>query len=226
MDTAAVTVWLNNKKSSGFLLHLLTGVVGLFAGLVVLFVTFWFTYAVIWFGWYGVSAISELIANKRLHLSHGWRSTASGVFIVLLFIQHFRTSRWYWGEYPKDDYVAMPGLQACTGVTGALATMLAHHEASANMIADILLSGPRLVVGSFKLAAQGFCWRKLDADGCAQLLVLLYDRVGAVPYDVLKDAGWEEWFEQIRCIDGVQFLQKGLVMSEDLRKEFNSLQQN
>jgi hypothetical protein len=29
-----------------------------------------------------------------------------------------------------------------------------------------------------------------------------------VPYDELKSAGWEEWFGQLRCFDGVHFLQK------------------
>jgi hypothetical protein len=224
MDMDMATSWLKKKKTAGLALHLLTSLLGFISGLVVLFLTFWFTYAIIWFGWSGVSAVSELIFSKRLYLSHGWRLAASGIFIVLLFIQHFRTSRWYWGTYPKDDYVSMPGLQARAGVTGSLVTLLAYPEASANMIADILLTGPRLVMGSFQLATQGLRWKKIDEHGCAQLLVILYERVVSVPYEELKDAGWDAWIGQLRCIDGVQFLQKGLVMTEELRKEFNGLQ--
>jgi len=48
----------------------------------------------------------------------------------------------------------------------------------------------------------------------------------AVPYDELKSAGWEAWFDQLRRFDGVHFLQKGLVLSETLRGELNSLNED
>jgi hypothetical protein len=226
MNPDAVKSWLRKKKISGFVLNLLAGMAGLVAGLAVLFLTFWFTYAVIWFGWYGVSAAGELVFSKKPHLSHGMRLSCSGMFLVLLFIQHFRTSPWHWGDYPKRDYVAAPGLQAQAGVMGALVTMLAYPGASANMIADVLLSGPRLVTGSFKVAAQGIRWKRLDEDGCAELLAFLCARTNAVPYEELKGAGWEEWFEQLRCIEGVHFLQKGLVLSDELRDELNGINTN
>ena len=42
-------------------------------------------------------------------------------------------------------------------------------------------------------------------------------------YDELKNAGWETWLDQLRHIDGVQFLKKGLLLSEELRGELNGL---
>jgi hypothetical protein len=156
-------------------------VTALIAWIVILFLTFWFTYAVIWFGWYGVSAISELVFSRKLHLSHELRLVLSGVFILLLFIQYFRTDPSYWGEYPKRDYVTAPGLQMQAGVIGGLGFMLAYPGASANMVADILLSGPRLVIGAYRLVEKGFRLKNIDENRCAELLVLLYARNDAVP---------------------------------------------
>jgi hypothetical protein len=223
MNQNAVRLWLAKKKLSGFVQHEALGLLALGAGIIVLFLTFWFTYAVIWFGWQGVSAVAELIFSKKLHLSHEVRLVCSGVFLVLLFVQHFRTDPSYWGEYPDRDYVAAPALQMRAGVIGGLGFMLAYPGASANMIADILLSGPRLVTGAWQQTAQGFRLKRLDEQGCAELLTFLHSRTGVVPYEELKDSGWEEWFGQLRRIEGVQFLQKGLMLSTELRNELNNL---
>lgn len=104
--------------------------------------------------------------------------------------------------------------------------MLAYPGASANMVADILLVGPRLVIGTYQLAKKGLRMKKLDEEGCAELVSFLYSRISMVPYEDLKSANWEPWFDQLRSIDGVLFLQKGLVLSEDLRSELNDLPAN
>ncbi len=196
----------------------------LLAGLVVLFLTFWFTYAIVWTGWQGMAAIASLVFSKKLHLAHEGRLAVSAVFLVLLFIQHFRTSPWHWGDYPREDYVAAPGLQAHAGVAGALGFMLAYPGASANMIADILLSGPRLVSGAWALWRESRTVTKLDVEGCSQLLAFLASRPVAVPYAELREAGWEDWLPQLRSIDGVVFLEKGLNLTAELRKELVQLQ--
>jgi hypothetical protein len=149
MKTEAVQAWLKRKRSSGATSRLLLAIGVLIAGLVVLFFTFWFTYAIVWFGFQGVSAISSLMFSKKLHLTHEWRLIISGIFILLLFIQHVRTSPWHWGNYPqRDDYSFIAG-----HVLGPWA-LLRYPGASANMIADILLSGPRLVTGTWTLIRE------------------------------------------------------------------------
>ena len=223
MNQDAIKLWLDKKKNLGFAQHVLLGAVALLAGIVVLFLTFWFTYAIIWFGWHGVTAVSELIFSKKLHLSHAMRLAGSGSFVVLLFIQHFRTNPWYWGEYANRDYSSVRFVRGHGSTTGGLMMMLAYPGASANMVADIFLSGPRLVVGSFDLVRKGFCWKRLDENGCAELLVFLSGQDHAVSYDDLKNAGWEPWLDQLRYIGGVQILQKGLILSEELRGELNGL---
>lgn len=219
MNSDAITTWLKRKKTSGATTRCLLAFVALLAGLVVLFLTFWLTYAVIWFGMRGISALSQLAFSERLQLPHQWRLILSGVFLLLLFVQHFRTNPWHWGDYPDRDYVAAPGLHARAGLAGAFGVMLAYPGASANMIADILLSGPRLISGTWTLWRESRRLAALDVEGCGQLLNFLASRPTAVPYEELRAAGWEEWFGQLRSIDGVIFLEKGISLSSELRQE-------
>jgi hypothetical protein len=218
MITDAIREWLQRKKSRGAIGQLLLAVVTLLGGIGVLFFTFWFTYAIVWFGFQGVSAVSSLASGKRLQLSHEWRLGISAGFLGLLFLQHLRTSPWHWGNYPvRDDY--SPGAGRALGPWA----LLRYPGASANMIADILLSGPRLVTGAGKMMRQANRLRRLDVDGCSQLIAFLASRPGAVPFDELREAGWEDWFDQLRCVEGIVFLQKGLGLTAEFRKELASL---
>jgi hypothetical protein len=222
MNADSVKSWLKKKKARGAVSNCLLGALAFVAGVVVLFLTFWFTYAVIWIAWPGVSALSDLALGKKLHLSHGIRLVCSGVFIVLLFIQNLRTSPWHWGDYPHQDYSFALAGHHHPGVMSPLVLLL-HPGASANMIADILLSGPRLVTGGWNMVMEGLRLRRMDETGCAELLAFLAGRITAVPYDELRSAGWEEWFPHLRCIEGVVFLEKGLSLSSELRHELVTL---
>jgi len=132
----------------------------LVAGMVVLFLTFWFTYAIIWFGMLGISATSELLFNRRLVLNHIWRLILSSVFIGLLFIGNARTDREYLADYPRRNYRGI-GIGTQAGVAGALVSLLTYPGASTRMISDLLFTGPRLVVYACRLAAQAFNRRNL-----------------------------------------------------------------
>ncbi len=223
MRADAVRTWVRKQKTWGSLQHALIGVLALVAGILIVFLTFWLAYAVICIGWMGVAAVVELLWSTKLHF---WREIpliGSGVFIVLLFIQYFRTNPWDWGDYPVEDYGTSAGFAAHSGSLGGMAVMLAHPGASANMVADILLTGPRLVAGAWSLVAKGIRLRRLDENGCAELLLFLCGQARAVPYEELSAAGWKPWFGQLRWIEGVQFLQKGLVVSPELRQELAEL---
>ena len=219
MEEFSIQNHLARWKTKSIVSHALLAIVVFLAGLVVLFFTFWLTYVIIWFGGYGISAISELAINKRLHIPHSARLIGSGTFLVLLFIQHFRTSPLHWGDYPRRDYAAAPALQMQLGATGSLIWLLAYPGASANMIADLLLTGPRLAVGSWQLAAKMFQIKRVDTASCSNLLGFLLQRGHAVPYEELREAGWEPWFEQLHQIEGVNFLEKGLSLSDELKAE-------
>jgi len=205
MKSAMIKVWLKRKKASGMRWNCLLAVASSLGGITVLFFTFWLSYAVIWVGGQGIAALSDLVFGKRFYVSHEARLVCSAVFVGLLFLQHFRTDPWYWGDYPKRNYVAAPALQMRAGVLGGLAFMLAYPGASANMVTDILLSGPRLVTGAWGLAKEAVRLKRLDEDGCAELLAFLSGAPAAVPYEELKSAGWNDWLSQLHSIDGVFF---------------------
>lgn len=217
MNPEAIKLWLKRKKSSGTTARGLTALAALLGGLFILFLTFWFTYAVIWICIPGVSAVSELAFSKKLRLAHEWRLILSGIFLLLLFIQHFRTSPWHWGDYPRDHYSVL------VGPTLGPWALVRHPGASANMIADILLSGPRLVMGAWNLWREVIRLRALDVEVGTQLLVFLLNRGELVPYVELEQAGWAEWFGPLRSLEGLVFLEKGLKLSSELHQELINL---
>lgn len=210
--------YLDGWKRSQLLLYPLLACAALAGGLLVLLFTFWFTYAIIWFGAQGVSAMTELAFGKRFHIAHEIRLLGSGVFVLLLFVQLFRTDPSHWGAYPRSNYrgAMVPAVQYHMGAT-SMFWLLAYPRASANMIADLLLTGPRLVVGSVKLVRQTRRVREFDVNSCATLLAFLLGRHKVAPYEELRDAGWEPWFEQLRLVEGVRFLEQGILLSGELK---------
>jgi len=219
MDATAIREWIKRLKIREQRTNRIFAALSLLAATLVLFFTFWFTYAIVWFGSWGVSATIEMVWNKKVHLSHEWVLILSGIFLVLLFVQHIRTDPSHWGDYPSRNYASSPALQWRAGLGGALGTMLLYPGASANMIADILLTGPRLTMGAWKFEKQARQAARLDDENCASLLAFLVSRPMVVSYDELRDAGWENWLPQLRSINGVNFLERGLSLSQDLRFE-------
>lgn len=217
MNDTAIQRWLQRKKSSGATVRYLTAFAALLGGLFILLLTFWFTYAVIWICIPGVSAVSELAFSKKIRLAHEWRLLLSGIFLLLLFIQHFRTSPWHWGDYPRDKYSVLEG-----PALGPWA-LVRHPGASANMIADLLLSGPRLISGARNLWREAQSLRALDVEVSTQLLAFLLQRNELVSYRELEQAGWGEWLNSLRSLDGLVFLEKGLKVSAELRAELTNL---
>ncbi len=216
MNQEAIIAWLKNKKSRLALAKSLLAVASMFGGLVVLSITFWFTYVIIYVGMNGISAVSQLTVGTRLKLSHEWRLVCSGLF--LLFIQHLRTCRHYWSEVDFEGFDPRRAI-LFRGYFGPAGAFLASPRASAKIISDFLMSGPRLVTYACEIMVKSWRLWKLDETTCAQLLLILASRATATPYQELKEAGWEEWFSQMRLIDGVVFLEKGISVSAELRRE-------
>ncbi len=222
MNSDALKTWVCRQKSAGFWQHAGLSIAAFLAGIIVLFLTFWLAYAVVWIGGNGLSALSDLILSRKLRMGHELRLGCASVFVCLLFIQYFRTDPWHWGEYPEHNNPSVSGMPAEFGLSGALAALVMNPAASANMIADILLSGPRLTVGAFKLFAQARQLRRLDESGCAQLLEVLLQNPSPLTYEDLSAAGWNPWLPQIRGLEGVRFLQKGITLSSELRAELTA----
>ena len=222
MNQEAVKAWLKAKKSSGATNRCLLAFVTLLGAAVVLFLTFWFAYAVMWICFPGVSAVSEMAFSKKLKLAHEWRLALSGIFIVLLFIQHFRTCPWYWSDYSDMNYGDPEKFSR--NLDSPFATGPVNPRATAKMLADIVLSGPKLFSGSWNLWRESRRLSAMDEDNCSQLLGILVSRHSAVPFEELREAGWEEHLGQLRCVEGVVFLEKGITLTSELRRELASLE--
>src|SRR5437588_7564257 len=102
MQSPSIKHWLRKKTASVTASGTLFTVGCLLLGGVVLIITYFFTYAVVWFGFnIGVSGFSELFFNQRLHLSDAGIVAVSLTFVALLFWGNRRISREYLGAYPR-----------------------------------------------------------------------------------------------------------------------------
>ncbi len=225
MQQAAIQQWLRRKAASETAAGALFTAGCLIFGGVVLVITFLFTYAVVWFGFnIGVSGFSGLIFDRRPRLSHAGIVAVSLTFIGLLFRANQRMSREYLGAYPRRDHPqSLPGL---IGLPGALICLLAYPGASTRMIADLLLTGPRLVTIAWSNAGKSSRLARLDVESCSRVLAVLMQRAGRVSFaELTASAGLtnpEKIFRQLRDLDGVVFLREepiGLSLTGELRRE-------
>jgi len=229
MEHRAVKAWLKRKTARDAAANLFVTLLALAGGTVVLTITFFFAYALVWFGFnFGVSGFSQLLFSQRLHITHPAILLVCGAFLVLLFVGNARTSRDYLASLPKRNYVpseSMPG-----GIFGALGSLLAYPGASSRMIADLLFTGPRLVIAALSAFKKASRLARLDAEGCSRVLALLLSRNSHFSYEEVSElAGVPDSakvFRQMRDLDGVVFLQlepAGLSLSSELRGELGAV---
>jgi hypothetical protein len=193
-----------------------------------LFLIFWLAYAVLFIGEYGISAIYELIWNRKFHLAHGWRMIVSALFVIFLFIEWMRRSPEDFGNYGTIH--SPPGASALVfydGAFGAFSMLLANPQASASMITEILYVGPRLVLGAGTLARAARGWQKLDFADCARALEQLAASNRAVTDEdflaMRPDMDWIKTKSDLARIPGLVILEKGVSLTEELRDELSAL---
>lgn len=209
--------WLRRRRNVEILLSLLTALLAAVAGVVTLFLTFWLTYAVIFIGTRGVSAVAELAFNQRLHLSHDGRLWISGGFLVLLFIGNATTSREETETYPHCDYRPSNGAPMLLGAAGSLVWMLAYPEASSKMISSLLLTGPRLLGGAWRAVGQALQLIQLDVSACAVVIRLMVARGGRLDYEEITALALHDRLRGLNRIEGVVFMESGLSLTDELR---------
>jgi len=228
MTLAAIQQWLKKKIA----LHI-TGcwagaVLGLVAGLFVLFLTFWLAYVAVFLIEWSVSALRQLMFNRPFHLSHAWRMGICGLFLVALFVEWVRRSPWELGNYAEANApVGSRTLVARGGIMGACGMLLANPQASATMITEMIYTGPRLVLGARSLAVEACRARGINLEPCADVLYLLASRGTAITFEELTaarpDVDPVKLKNDLARIPGVVFLEKGLSLSNDLRQELAAL---
>ena len=226
--------WLRKRFAQEAGLSVFMGVAAIVLGVVAVFLTFWLAYAVMWILGEALSAVTQIVANKKLPWPHWLRLAGAAGFIALLFRHHLRTSPWSRGSYaaadasPTDGFDELGGLIAWHGGTLlSLGQLLRYPTASSRLIVELLETGPRLFTGARALFRQADALRRMDPAGCAWVLTALAGRTGSVPREELKaawpDADWPRLWTQLRLIDGLVFLEKGISLTEDLRNELQPL---
>jgi hypothetical protein len=216
--------WLEKKIKTHIVVCWAGAVLALLAGGVVLFLTFWLAYLVLYIGEFGVSAMGELVFNHALRLTHSWRILICGLFLAALFAEWLRRSPEDLGNY--GEIKAPAGARALVlydGAMGAFAMLLDNPQASATMITDILCVGPRLVLGTVALVRAALRWRQFNAADCAWVLQSLVYKGSAVGDDEfcagLEGRDWNQLKRVVAQLPGVVFLEKGLSLTEDFRRE-------
>ncbi len=224
MSTNRLHAWLQRRLASRAAGCWLGAVLALAGGIGVLFLTFWFAYALLWFGEWGVSAFSELVFSQKLHLTHGWRLILCGGFVLALFIERLRRSEWEMGNYgPTTGSGVTNALVFQMGTAGALAALLANPQASATLITELLYTGPGLVLGAWQLVQAARRLARVEPTVCAEVLEYLLGHAQAVPYAeltaALPQADWQRTRADCACIPGVVLLESGLALTSDFRAE-------
>lgn len=230
MQAGGIEDWLRKRFAREAGMSVFMGVAAIALGVVAVFLTFWLAYAGMWMIGRTLSAVTELVVNKKLSWPHWLRLLGAGFFLVLLFARHLKTSPWDRGSFADADATPACGFNGFGGAFAmnggalvSLALLLRYPNASSRMILEILESGPRLLTGSRALFRQANALRRMDPAGCAWVLTFLAARGVAVPREDLiaawPEGEWPKLWMQLRLIDGLVFLEKGISLTMDLRKE-------
>jgi len=233
-STRTIDDWLRIRFAQEASLSVLMGVAAIALGVVAVFLTFWLAYAMMWLVGQALSAVTQLVVNKKFPWPHWLRMTGAAGFLVLLFRQHLRTSPWDRGSYADPDAIPAGGfnerggpIAMYGGAVLSLGQLLRYPTASSRLIIELLETGPRLFTGARALFRQAAAIRDMDTTGCAWVLTALSGRTGSVPREELMvawpDADWPRLWAQLRLIDGLVFLEKGISLTEDLRNELQPL---
>ncbi|HXI70878.1 MAG TPA: hypothetical protein VNN22_11040 [Verrucomicrobiae bacterium] len=223
MNLGSIKIWLKKNKSDKIIKKYFEAGLSLFGGIIVLFITFWLTYFVVWLASSGFFSVYELFFGTKLKLGSNYLLIISGIFIMMLFVQYLRMDPWSWGRYSQEEFDVDARLRSDVRELMPSVDMLEHSGNTAKAIADVLVTGPRLLMGSLSRLKEISQIKHIKVDKCAEALTFIYSRTDSVSYEDFHAAGFGEQLQQMKGIDGVSFLKSGLLLSDELRNEFNNL---
>jgi len=177
--------WLRRRQAITVAWRFLSFVALLVLGVLALVITFFFTYAIVWFGYnLGVMSVSQLLFDKSHYLSHRAILVVCWSVLVLLFLPNARAKRDYWTSrsVSRSQWSSL----WMAGTLGSLVALLVNPRASARAITDILLTGPRLVVAAIVALRETWLVFNADLRACSAVLTLLFRRERSVSADDLK----------------------------------------
>ena len=221
MQHEAIQRWLKKKAASDAAHHFLFALFVFAVGGAVLGVTFVFAGAVVWFALnVAAAALSQIFLNRPLRVSAAAIAVISAVFVAFLFVENRRTQREYFGRRGRAPF-QRPG-----EFGGELMSLLVYSDVSSRLVADALLTGPRLVAGAWSSLRKAFRLACLDAGACSRTLAVLYahpSRCSLGELNQLPDVrDPAKSAARLRDIDGVLFIEldpPGLTLTSELRQE-------
>lgn len=222
---APFQAWLANKLRAAARWKAL-GAVGCFmGGLLVLFVSFWVTYGVLWF-----------LSRSFFRLRHEVLLLIAGGFMALVVLVGAR-------QKPEEvelvdrraglardlDVTLTPwnrfGISLRTDATRAVAFEI---RSIATVVNYILCGGVLLIRAALGKSRELRRMREIDAAECARVIALLQARPGRQAFaeivERLPGLNPVKVFDDLRWVEGVLFLVNeppGLVLHPDLRQELN-----
>jgi hypothetical protein len=197
----------------------------LIAGVIVLFLTFWLTYFVIFLADSGFNELIAIFTGHAWHLSHNVRLIVSALFIILLFISWARTTPWKAAHFRPVRESAMVDAFAGSQNVGPFAKILSNPQTSANIIAQALYFGPHLVMGSWNLVRQARWLSSIDQPACASALEFLLSKPGRVTQSEFAaerpHLKWSEVRTGLSGVYGVLLSTDAMQVTNDFRDELS-----
>lgn len=227
MNSEQIQAWLQKRLSIAGAWNLVAMAGCLLGGLLVLFVSFWVAYGVIWF-----------ISHSIFPLSHRVILFIAGGFMTLVVILGARQN---WQNLdPLEQQVRLGGQMDITltpwprlGVgldTDAVKYSAFEIRSTASVINSILCGGVLLVLGSLPKLRRFRRLRRIDVGGCARVIALLHAAAKRQSFseivERLPGLNPVNVFDDLRYIDGVLFLSReppGLMLDTEVRSELNRL---
>ncbi len=226
MARDAITVWLRRKLVAKVAVCLAVSLVALASGVLLLFLTFWVAYAVILIGMDGVSAATELAFGWHMRISHQWRVRLSLLFVGLLFLSR-RSTR---GEKLLERGEQTSFQHPMTLRLGRLEAMLAvvkHPVASAEIITDFLLIGPRLVTTAVGLLVRSIRLTRFNCRKYGPVLSHLLLRSSPVSegelLNVFPGLDWEDAVRDLALLEEVFVAGDDIAVAGSVRSELRKL---
>ena len=214
--------WLHRKRRLEGPACLLGAIGSAVAGLLVSAATAVFVFVGFVIGWAGGAAGWEIVTGRSVSRFPKIEIACfTGAFLALLFVRMARSKWWERGDIPAGVWSIYSSRENPASASATAVGM-------ARIVTDILSWGPRIVSSSWRTFGKSLRWRRLNIESCAQVLEILAQSDRAVPRQELAGqlssaVHWPDVEQQLRDIEGVLFLERGLTLNQELRLELNQL---
>jgi hypothetical protein len=227
MDIEPIKLWLKNTLRVGAAWNILAMLGSLLAGLLILYISFWVSYGVLWF-----------ISHSFHALPHRVILLISGLFMTIVVVVGARQNLDQLEPLERQvrlaqdlDITLSPGTRyGMRYDTNAAKAGAFEIRSMASVVNYILCGGVILVLGSLVKLSKVRRLHAIDVDQCARVIALLLTVAKRQSFveivEKLPGLNPVKVFDDLRCVEGVLFLASeppGLTLLPELRAELNRI---